>query len=48
MIRVGDLEKSIKFYTEVLGFKLNRQKDYPEGGLHSYSSGQRTSPKYWS
>jgi len=31
MIRVGDLEKSIKFYTEVLGFKLNRQKDYPEG-----------------
>lgn len=31
MIRVGDLEKSIKFYTEVLGMKLNRKKDYPEG-----------------
>ncbi len=31
MIRVGDLEKSIKFYTEVLGMKLLRQKDYPDG-----------------
>ena len=31
MLRVGDLEKSIKFYTEVLGMKLLRQKDYPDG-----------------
>jgi len=31
MIRVGDLEKSIKFYTEVLGMKLLRRKDYPDG-----------------
>ena len=31
MIRVGDLEKSIQFYTEVLGMKLLRRKDYPEG-----------------
>lgn len=31
MIRVGDLEKSIKFYTEVLGLKFHRKKDYPEG-----------------
>jgi len=31
MIRVGDLEKSIAFYTEVLGMKLLRRKDYPEG-----------------
>jgi lactoylglutathione lyase len=31
MIRVGDLEKSKKFYTEVLGLKFNRQNDYPEG-----------------
>jgi lactoylglutathione lyase len=31
MIRVGDLKKSIQFYTEVLGMKLLRQKDYPEG-----------------
>lgn len=31
MIRVGDLKKSISFYTEVLGMKLLRQKDYPDG-----------------
>ena len=31
MIRVVDLDKSIKFYTEVLGMKLIRQKDYPDG-----------------
>jgi len=31
MIRVGDLERSIAFYTEVLGMQLLRRKDYPEG-----------------
>lgn len=31
MLRVGNLETSIKFYTEVLGMKLLRQKDYPDG-----------------
>lgn len=31
MIRVGNLEKSINFYTEVLGMKLLRQKEYPDG-----------------
>ncbi|GAB2181144.1 lactoylglutathione lyase [Denitratisoma sp. agr-D3] len=31
MIRVGNLEKSLAFYTEVLGMKLLRQHDYPEG-----------------
>lgn len=31
MLRVGDLEKSIKFYTEIFKMKLLRQKDYPEG-----------------
>ena len=31
MIRVGNLQDSIQFYTEVLGMKLLRQKDYPEG-----------------
>jgi lactoylglutathione lyase len=29
--RVGNLEESLKFYTEVLGMKLLRQKEYPEG-----------------
>ncbi len=31
MLRVGDLQKSIDFYTKVLGMKLLRQHDYPEG-----------------
>lgn len=31
MIRVGDLDKSIAFYTGVLGMQLLRRKDYPEG-----------------
>ena len=31
MIRVGDLERSIDFYTQVLGMKLLRRSDYPEG-----------------
>ena len=31
MIRVGNLEKSIKFYTGILGMKLLRRKDYPDG-----------------
>ena len=31
MIRVGDLEKSIAFYTEALGMELLRKKDYPGG-----------------
>lgn len=31
MLRVGNLEKSIQFYTQVLGMKLLRQQDYPDG-----------------
>lgn len=31
MLRVGNLEKSLKFYCDVLGMKLLRQKDYPGG-----------------
>ncbi len=31
MLRVGDLERSIGFYTGVLGMKLLRQKEYPDG-----------------
>jgi lactoylglutathione lyase len=31
MIRVGDLERSIRFYTEVMGMALLRRQDYPDG-----------------
>ena len=31
MLRVGDLAQSIGFYTEVLGMRLLRQHDYPDG-----------------
>ena len=31
MLRVGNLERSIQFYTEVLGMRLLRQKEYPDG-----------------
>lgn len=31
MLRVGDLDRSIAFYTEVLGMKLLSRKDYPDG-----------------
>jgi lactoylglutathione lyase len=31
MLRVGDLQRSLDFYTGVLGMKLLRKKDFPEG-----------------
>lgn len=31
MLRVGDLDRSIAFYTDVLGMRLLRRKDYPDG-----------------
>ena len=31
MLRVGDLDKSIAFYCDILGMKLLRRKDYPGG-----------------
>ncbi len=31
MLRVGDLDRSLAFYTEVLGMKLLRRSDYPDG-----------------
>lgn len=31
MLRVGNLEKSLAFYTSVLGMQLLRKQDYPDG-----------------
>lgn len=31
MLRVGNLDKSIDFYTNVLGMRVLRRKDYPTG-----------------
>lgn len=31
MIRVGDLDRSIDFYTRLLGMTLLRRQDYPDG-----------------
>ncbi len=31
MLRVGDLDRSLAFYCEVLGMRLLRRNDYPEG-----------------
>jgi lactoylglutathione lyase len=46
MLRVRDLEKSIRFYTEVLGLKLHRKTDYPEGRftLAFIGRGENTEP----
>src|SRR5258705_361106 len=31
MLRVGNLERSLRFYCDVLGMRLLRRKDYPDG-----------------
>jgi len=31
MLRVGDLDRSLEFYRDVLGMRLLRKKDYPSG-----------------
>jgi lactoylglutathione lyase len=31
MLRVSDLQRSLDFYTRVLGMQLLRRKDYPDG-----------------
>ncbi len=31
MLRVGDLDRSLAFYTEVLGMRELRRQDYPTG-----------------
>ena len=33
MLRVGNLDKSLDFYTRILGMSLLRKNDYPEGNF---------------
>jgi lactoylglutathione lyase len=46
MLRVGDLQRSIAFYTEVLGMTLLRQNDYPEGRFTLAFLGYGTEDKH--
>jgi lactoylglutathione lyase len=36
MIRVKDLQKSLDFYTRILGFTLLEKRDYPQAGFSLY------------
>jgi lactoylglutathione lyase len=49
MLRVGDLDRSIKFYTEILGMQLLRREDYPDGKftLAFVGYGSATSLSRW-
>jgi lactoylglutathione lyase len=31
MLRVGDLDRSLRFYTEIMGMRVLRRNDYPDG-----------------
>ena len=39
MLRVKDLEKSIHFYTKILGMRILRKNEYPEGRFTNTSIG---------
>ena len=46
MIRVGDLDRSIKFYCEVLGMHVLRTSDHPEGKFTNVFVGYGTNPEH--
>ena len=45
MLRVGDLDRSIDFYTRVLGMKLNRRSENPEYKYSLAFVGYGTNPE---
>ena len=46
MLRVGDLDESIRFYTEVLGMQLLSRKDYPGGKFTLAFLGYGSNPEH--
>jgi lactoylglutathione lyase len=46
MLRVGDLDRAIHFYTEVLGMKLLSRKDYPDGKFTLAFLGYGSNPEH--
>lgn len=46
MLRVGDLDRSIAFYTEVLGMRLLSRKDYPGGKFTLAFVGYGSNPEH--
>jgi lactoylglutathione lyase len=46
MLRVGDLDRSIAFYRDVLGMTLISRKDYPEGKFTLAFVGYGTNPEH--
>ena len=47
MLRVLDLEISLKFYCDILGMKVLRRTDYPEGRFTNTSSQPRHPTMTW-
>jgi lactoylglutathione lyase len=41
MLRVGDLDRSLKFYCDLLGMELLRKKDYPRRRVYPSFCGLR-------
>ena len=50
MLRVGDLQRSINFYTDVMGMTLLRQSENPSQkySLRSWATGPTPSMPSWS
>ena len=46
MLRVGDLDRSVTFYRDVMGMKLLSRKEYPDGKFTLAFLGYGTNPEH--